>query len=135
MCIHIPTIYGFLAVSYFVRLSRKHAHLITNVPRISCYIFYCKSILVFVACASVTNVFCLQFLACNEPPPRRIKEVPTERWDKPPYPHSTKVTYRCRPGYIKLGRIVFECDDGEWKQLPPATECRSQYLCKIHATI
>ncbi|XP_010009527.1 PREDICTED: complement factor H, partial [Nestor notabilis] len=64
--------------------------------------------------------------ACDEPPPRRVKEVPTERWDKPPYPHGTKVTYRCRPGYIKLGRIVFECADGAWKQLFPGTECRNK---------
>ncbi|NXI56729.1 CFAH factor, partial [Chloroceryle aenea] len=63
--------------------------------------------------------------ACQEPPPRRVKEVPTERWDKPPYPHGTQVTYRCRPGYIKLGRIVFECDNGAWKQLPGA-ECRNK---------
>ncbi|XP_065531391.1 complement factor H isoform X1 [Lathamus discolor] len=71
-------------------------------------------------------IYCTAERACNEPPPRRIKEVPTEIWDKPPYPHGTKVTYRCRPGYIKLGRIVFECDDGEWKQLPPETECRNK---------
>ncbi|NWW44763.1 CFAH factor, partial [Pedionomus torquatus] len=61
-----------------------------------------------------------QFLACEEPPPRRTNEVPTERWDRPPYPHGTRVTYKCRPGYIKLGRIVFECANGAWKQqLPP----------------
>ncbi|KFQ21438.1 Complement factor H, partial [Merops nubicus] len=63
--------------------------------------------------------------ACQEPPPRRVKEVPTETWNKPPYPHGTQVTYRCRPGYIKLGRIVFECADGAWKQLPGA-ECRNK---------
>ncbi|NXP08630.1 CFAH factor, partial [Thinocorus orbignyianus] len=67
--------------------------------------------------------FNLQFLACEEPPPRRIKEVPTERWERPPYPHGTRVTYKCRPGYIKLGRIVFECADGAWKQQLPVTEC------------
>ncbi|NXV85918.1 CFAH factor, partial [Calonectris borealis] len=70
--------------------------------------------------------FYLQFLACKEPPPRRVKEVPTERWDKPPYPHGTQVTYRCRPGYIKLGRIVFECADGAWKQHLPGAECRNK---------
>uniref|UniRef100_A0A663EIV5 Complement factor H n=1 Tax=Aquila chrysaetos chrysaetos TaxID=223781 RepID=A0A663EIV5_AQUCH len=64
--------------------------------------------------------------ACEEPPPRRVKEVPTERWDKPPYPHGTQVTYRCRPGYIKLGRIVFECADGAWKQHLPGAECRNK---------
>ncbi|NWS66109.1 CFAH factor, partial [Crotophaga sulcirostris] len=70
--------------------------------------------------------FYLQFLACKEPPPRRVKEVPTERWDKPPYPHGTQVTYRCRPGYIKVGRIVFECADGAWTQHLPAAECRNK---------
>ncbi|NXE07892.1 CFAH factor, partial [Lophotis ruficrista] len=70
--------------------------------------------------------FYLQFLACREPPPRRVKEVPTERWDRPPYPHGTQVTYRCRPGYIKFGRIVFECADGAWKQQLPAAECRNK---------
>ncbi|NXM70254.1 CFAH factor, partial [Serilophus lunatus] len=62
--------------------------------------------------------------ACEEPPPRKVKEVPTKRWDKPPYPHGTEVTYSCRPGYIKLGRIMFECIDGAWKQKPPITGCR-----------
>uniref|UniRef100_A0A8C0EYW3 Sushi domain-containing protein n=1 Tax=Bubo bubo TaxID=30461 RepID=A0A8C0EYW3_BUBBB len=62
----------------------------------------------------------------GKPPPRRVKEVPTERWDKPPYPHGTQVTYRCRPGYIKLGRIVFECADGVWEQHLPAIECRNK---------
>uniref|UniRef100_A0A8D0EMF2 Sushi domain-containing protein n=1 Tax=Strix occidentalis caurina TaxID=311401 RepID=A0A8D0EMF2_STROC len=70
--------------------------------------------------------FYLQLLACQEPPPRRVKEVPTERWDKPPYPHGTQVTYRCRPGYIKLGRIVFECADGVWEQRLPVIECRNK---------
>ncbi|NXE89404.1 CFAH factor, partial [Menura novaehollandiae] len=64
--------------------------------------------------------------ACEEPPPRRIKEVPAKRWDKPPYPHGTQATYNCRPGYIKIGRIAFECVDGAWKQLPPVTECRNK---------
>ncbi|NXC73196.1 CFAH factor, partial [Anhinga anhinga] len=64
--------------------------------------------------------------ACKEPPPRRVKEVPTERWDKPPYPHGTQVTYRCRPGYIKLGHIVFECADGAWQHRLPRAECRNK---------
>ncbi|XP_051481399.1 complement factor H [Apus apus] len=71
-------------------------------------------------------MYCTAERACEEPPPRRVKEVPTERWDKPPYPHGTKVTYRCRPGYIKLGRIVFECADGAWKQNLPAAECKNK---------
>ncbi|NWW82452.1 CFAH factor, partial [Climacteris rufus] len=64
--------------------------------------------------------------ACEEPPPRRVKEVPAKRWDKPPYPHGTQATYNCRPGYIKLGRVVFQCVDGAWKQQPPLTECRNK---------
>uniref|UniRef100_A0A8B9ENA7 Sushi domain-containing protein n=1 Tax=Anser cygnoides TaxID=8845 RepID=A0A8B9ENA7_ANSCY len=59
-------------------------------------------------------------------PSVRVKEVPTETWNNPPYPHGTQVTYRCRPGYIKYGRILFECDDGAWKQRRPLTECRNK---------
>ncbi|XP_027642316.1 complement factor H [Falco peregrinus] len=70
--------------------------------------------------------YCTAERACEEPPPRRIKEVPNEIWDKPPYPHGTQVTYGCRPGYIKLGRIVFECVDGAWKQYPPGVECKNK---------
>ncbi|XP_067996989.1 complement factor H isoform X1 [Melanerpes formicivorus] len=69
---------------------------------------------------------CAAERACTEPPPRRVKELPTELWDKPPYPHGTQVTYRCRPGYIKVGRIVFECADGRWKQRLPGAECRNK---------
>ncbi|XP_064283972.1 complement factor H isoform X1 [Passer domesticus] len=64
--------------------------------------------------------------SCEEPPPRRVKEVPTKRWDKPPYPHGTQATYSCRPGYIKIGRVAFRCIDGEWKQQDPVTECRNK---------
>ncbi|XP_021259830.1 complement factor H isoform X2 [Numida meleagris] len=63
--------------------------------------------------------------ACEESPPRRVKEVPTETWNNPPYPHGTQVTYKCRPGYIKIGRIAMECADGVWKQ-QGNTECRSK---------
>ncbi|XP_061859323.1 complement factor H isoform X2 [Colius striatus] len=71
-------------------------------------------------------ICCTAERACEEPPPRRVKEVPTETWDKPPYQHGTQVTYRCRPGYIKLGRIMFECVDGAWKQHPTGAECRNK---------
>ncbi|NXB18826.1 CFAH factor, partial [Rhagologus leucostigma] len=64
--------------------------------------------------------------ACEEPPPRRVKEVPTKRWDKPPYPHGTQATYNCRPGYVKIGRVAFQCVDGAWKQMPPETGCRNK---------
>lgn len=79
--------------------------------------------------------FYLKFLACEEPPPRRIKEVPSKIWDKPPYPHGTQASYNCRPGYVKIGRVAFQCVNGTWKQLPPVIECRSEYLCKISADI
>ncbi|KAM4773144.1 complement factor H [Cyanocitta cristata] len=69
---------------------------------------------------------CAAQRACEEPPPRRVKEVPSKRWDKPPYPHGTQASYNCRPGYVKVGRVAFQCDDGTWKQLPPATECRNK---------
>ncbi|XP_069718603.1 complement factor H isoform X2 [Phaenicophaeus curvirostris] len=71
-------------------------------------------------------MYCSAERACKEPPPRRVKEVPTDIWDKPPYPHGTQVTYRCRPGYIKIGRIVFECADGAWTQHLPGAECRNK---------
>ncbi|NXM50324.1 CFAH factor, partial [Gymnorhina tibicen] len=64
--------------------------------------------------------------ACEEPPPRRVKEVPAKTWNKPPYPHGTQATYNCRPGYVKIGRVAFQCVDGAWKQLPPETECRNK---------
>ncbi|NXT71221.1 CFAH factor, partial [Chaetops frenatus] len=70
--------------------------------------------------------FYLKILACEEPPPRRVKEIPAKRWDKPPYPHGTQATYNCRPGYVKIGRVAFQCTDGTWKQLPPVTECRNK---------
>uniref|UniRef100_A0A8C3NBT9 Uncharacterized protein n=1 Tax=Geospiza parvula TaxID=87175 RepID=A0A8C3NBT9_GEOPR len=70
--------------------------------------------------------FYLQFLACEGPPPRRVKEVPTKSWDKPPYPHGTLAIYNCRPGYVKAGRVGFRCIDGVWKELSPGTECRNK---------
>uniref|UniRef100_A0A8C3TXP1 Sushi domain-containing protein n=1 Tax=Catharus ustulatus TaxID=91951 RepID=A0A8C3TXP1_CATUS len=44
----------------------------------------------------------------------------------PPYPHGTQATYNCRPGYVKIGRVAFRCDDGVWKQLAPVVECRNK---------
>ncbi|NXO70906.1 CFAH factor, partial [Phainopepla nitens] len=64
--------------------------------------------------------------ACEEPPPRRVKEIPAKRWDKPPYPHGTQATYNCRPGYVKIGRVAFQCLNGAWEQLEPVTECRNK---------
>ncbi|OXB84184.1 UNVERIFIED_CONTAM: hypothetical protein H355_007067 [Colinus virginianus] len=68
---------------------------------------------------------CMHDAACEESPPRRVKEVPTETWNNPPYPHGTLVTYKCRPGYMKIGRIVVKCADGVWKK-EGNTECRSK---------
>lgn len=81
------------------------------------------------------HCFFFKFLACEGPPPRRVKEVPTKNWDKPPYPHGTQAIYNCRPGYVKVGRVGFRCLDGVWKELSPGTECRSKYLCKTSADI
>ncbi|KAM7014081.1 complement factor H [Passerculus sandwichensis] len=69
---------------------------------------------------------CAAQRACEGPPPRRVKEVPTKTWDKPPYPHGTQAIYNCRPGYVKVGRVGFRCIDGVWKELSPGTECRNK---------
>ncbi|XP_030809382.1 complement factor H [Camarhynchus parvulus] len=69
---------------------------------------------------------CAAQRACEGPPPRRVKEVPTKSWDKPPYPHGTLAIYNCRPGYVKAGRVGFRCIDGVWKELSPGTECRNK---------
>uniref|UniRef100_A0A8C4W1P7 Sushi domain-containing protein n=1 Tax=Gopherus evgoodei TaxID=1825980 RepID=A0A8C4W1P7_9SAUR len=63
---------------------------------------------------------------CETPPPRRTKEILTGTWDKESYPHATLATYNCRPGYIKLGRVIFECRNGVWHHLHPYVECRNK---------
>nr|XP_023957796.1 complement factor H isoform X2 [Chrysemys picta bellii] len=63
---------------------------------------------------------------CETPPPRRTKEILTGTWDKASYPHGTSAIYNCRPGYIKLGRVTFECTNGVWKHLHPYVECRNK---------
>ncbi|XP_075792814.1 complement factor H isoform X3 [Pelodiscus sinensis] len=63
---------------------------------------------------------------CETPPPRRTKEIPIGTWDEASYPHGTSVNYNCRPGYIKLGRVTFECNDGMWKHIYPYVECRNK---------
>ncbi|NXU16031.1 CFAH factor, partial [Pardalotus punctatus] len=70
--------------------------------------------------------FYFKFLACEEPPPRRVKEVPAKRWDKPPYPHGTQAIYNCRPGYVKVGRVAFQCTYGVWEPVSEVTECRNK---------
>uniref|UniRef100_A0A8C6Z1I9 Sushi domain-containing protein n=1 Tax=Nothoprocta perdicaria TaxID=30464 RepID=A0A8C6Z1I9_NOTPE len=76
------------------------------------------------ACEEISGLCRVLLHACEEPPPRRVKEIPIETWDKPPYPHGTQAAYKCRPGYIKVGRIVFECTDGAWEQPFQLLECR-----------
>uniref|UniRef100_A0A8C8S2M7 Sushi domain-containing protein n=1 Tax=Pelusios castaneus TaxID=367368 RepID=A0A8C8S2M7_9SAUR len=56
----------------------------------------------------------------------RTKEILTGTWDKESYPHGTPAIYNCRPGYIKIGRVVFECKDGVWKHIPPHVECKNK---------
>ncbi|XP_039340052.1 complement factor H isoform X5 [Mauremys reevesii] len=70
---------------------------------------------------------------CETPPPRRTKEILTETWDKASYPHGTLATYNCRPGYIKLGRVTFQCTNGVWKHVPPYVECRMSKCLPVNA--
>ncbi|XP_059584400.1 complement factor H isoform X2 [Alligator mississippiensis] len=76
-------------------------------------------LLLFWTCCSAQN-------ECKTPPPRRRKEVLTETWNKASYPHGTRATYVCRPGYIKLGRVIFQCNNGIWEHAPPYTECQNK---------
>ncbi|XP_053247438.1 complement factor H-like isoform X1 [Podarcis raffonei] len=60
------------------------------------------------------------------PPPRRDREELAKLPGKPSYSHGEEVIYNCRPGYIKLGRLRFQCNDGEWVQSVPRVECRKK---------
>ncbi|XP_033006976.1 complement factor H [Lacerta agilis] len=60
------------------------------------------------------------------PPPRRDREELAKLPGKPSYSHGEEVVYNCRPGYIKLGRLRFSCNDGEWVQSVPHVECRKK---------
>ncbi|XP_077784468.1 complement factor H isoform X2 [Podarcis muralis] len=60
------------------------------------------------------------------PPPRRDREELAKLPGKPSYSHGEEVVYNCRPGYIKLGRLRFQCNDGEWVQSVPHVECRKK---------
>ncbi|XP_060132657.1 complement factor H isoform X1 [Zootoca vivipara] len=60
------------------------------------------------------------------PPPRRDREELAKLPGKPSYSHGEEVLYNCRPGYIKLGRIRFQCNDGQWVQSVPHVECRKK---------
>ncbi|XP_066480643.1 complement factor H [Tiliqua scincoides] len=61
-----------------------------------------------------------------ESPPRRDYEQLSSQSDKEVYSHDEKVIYICRPGYIKLGRITYQCNNGSWEKVPPFTECRKK---------
>ncbi|XP_030061759.1 complement factor H isoform X3 [Microcaecilia unicolor] len=62
---------------------------------------------------------------CGPPDSIPIAELVGE-WDKESYPHGTEATYLCRPGYIKVGRILWKCLNGEWKEVNPMVKCRNK---------
>lgn len=83
---------------------------------------------------SIKFSFSLVFFSLEDdcgPPPRRNNEELTDLSSKQTYSHGEQVTYNCRPGYIKLGRIRMRCNNGNWVPLPPHVECRSK---KPHKT-
>ncbi|KAF7241324.1 Complement factor H [Varanus komodoensis] len=62
---------------------------------------------------------------CGPPPRMEIEEL-AETQVKQFYSHNDVVQYNCRPGYIKLGRIKYQCNNGEWKKTFPPVECRKK---------
>ncbi|XP_060088346.1 complement factor H isoform X2 [Heteronotia binoei] len=74
----------------------------------------------------------LLWICCNAqndncgPPPRRNNEELSDLSGKQTYSHGEVVSYNCRPGYIKLGRIRMKCNNGNWEQVPPLVECRKR---------
>ncbi|XP_029473395.1 complement factor H isoform X2 [Rhinatrema bivittatum] len=58
------------------------------------------------------------------------ENIPTAQiigeWNKESYPPGTEATYNCRPGYIKVGRQIWRCQDGGWYELNPLARCRSK---------
>lgn len=61
-----------------------------------------------------------------EPPPRRDYEQLSTQSIKDVYKNGDKVIYICRPGYIKLGRIIYQCNNERWEQIGPYVECRKK---------
>ncbi|XP_033006979.1 LOW QUALITY PROTEIN: complement factor H-like [Lacerta agilis] len=62
---------------------------------------------------------------CGQPPRRNNEELafPSRKHS---YSHGDEVVYNCQPGYIKLGQIRFQCNQGEWEQTMPHVECRNK---------
>ncbi|XP_061489963.1 complement factor H isoform X2 [Rhineura floridana] len=60
------------------------------------------------------------------PPPRKDREELATLPGKQSYSHGEEVLYKCRPGFIKLGRIRFRCNNGNWEQDIPHVECRKK---------
>ncbi|XP_077188828.1 complement factor H isoform X2 [Paroedura picta] len=71
------------------------------------------------ACCNAQNDDC-------GPPPRRNTEELADLSGKQTYSDGEIVTYNCRPGYIKLGRIKMRCKNGNWEKVLPAVECRKR---------
>lgn len=130
MSFHIPAKRGPLSVSYFVLIQWKTHWFGHKQPQDFSLYFLLQDCFGICSMYFSHKCFYLKFLACEGPPPRRMKEIPARRWDNPPYPHGTLATYNCRPGYVKVGRVASRCIDGVWKPLDPEMECKSKYLCK-----
>ncbi|XP_070602452.1 complement factor H isoform X2 [Erythrolamprus reginae] len=60
--------------------------------------------------------------AC-EPPARREREQPVDELIAETYAHKEKISYKCRPGYVKAWSIRLECNDGVWIHLTPTKNC------------
>lgn len=130
MSFHIPAKCGPLSVSYFVLIQWKTRWFGHKQPQDFLLYFLLQDCFGICSMYFSHKCFYLKFLACEAPPPRRMKEIPARRWDNPPYPHGTQATYNCRPGYVKVGRVALRCIDGVWEPLDPKMECKSKYLCK-----
>ncbi|XP_068397934.1 complement factor H [Eschrichtius robustus] len=63
---------------------------------------------------------------CQEPPPRREREILSGSWTEQTYREGTEATYKCRPGYRTLGSIVMVCKDGKWLSLHPSRICQKK---------
>ena len=66
------------------------------------------------------------FVDCQEPPPRKEREILSGSWTEQTYREGTQATYKCRPGYRTLGSIVMVCKDGKWLSLHPSRICQSK---------
>ncbi|XP_062991124.1 complement factor H [Elgaria multicarinata webbii] len=62
---------------------------------------------------------------CGPPPRKEIEEL-ADPSDKESYSHDEIVFYKCRPGYITLGRIRYRCNNGNWGKVFPPVDCRKK---------